>query len=517
MISWRRLATGGLLFLASFTVIAGETVFIVNRTVDREDSNLDDGLCRGKNVVSSTQSPGLCTLRAAVNQVNALARRPGMENEQFVIKVRPGLYQLYSLASDGQQEFTDDIGLLNDLDVVAKYFRIEGVSGSGSVPAADERAVIRASHHNSTGFRIFDLDFDDDHAEFEFRDLVLSQGYGRGGKGGAAIACRGGGRIKVIRSRINSHHHDDENGAAINASCDLDVERSSISNNAGNGIVVQANGPQPLSLTIKMSSLVDNMEAAVRMIPFTRREFCYCDGAYHDSYTDLTASISASSIGRNKIGLLIATGTTVVLNSTTMYENRYGLYSRGVFEEEYWSDGEDPPLKTFGKGSPHVSLSFANSAIQNSEIRDVLQENWEDVNRHYYSHGHNRIGTFEGAVFLFAEGDSVGMGAIPALEPVHVDGYTEGFLPAEGSVLLGAGSLLDYGVPGSCTAFDQAGESRGAKCDIGALERDGIVVLPPLEPPSDPGDPEELPPGIPPEADPQDDHLFFDGFEGSVP
>ncbi len=507
MPSLLKLATSGLLLLASSAAVAGETVFIVNRTIDREDSNLDDGLCRGKNVISSTQSPGLCTLRAAINQVNALAQRPGMENEQFVIKVRPGLYQLYNQADDGQQEFTDGIGLLNDLDVVAKYFRIEGISASGGVPAADERAVIRASHHSSTGFRIFDLDFDDDHAEFEFRDLVLTQGYGWGEKGGAAIACRGGGRIKLLRARVSSHTHDDENGGAINAACDIELDTTAIANNDGNGIVMEPNS-HGLNLIIRSSSLTDNSESAVRLIPLTYQD---CTDGCEEYWWDITANVAASTVARNRVGFLFTQGTSLAINSSTVVENRYGLYSKREFEEESYSVGD---RNYYGYGGEHVSISLANSAITNSVEMDITQEwPWGGTNLHYYSHGNNYIDSMIGAPFMVTPDDMISQGVLVGMESVSANDYTVGLLPPEGSVVLNEGSSLPYGQPGSCTELDQVGKSRGFKCDIGALERDGIVIFPPLEPPSDPGDPEELPPGIPPQPDPQSEFVFSDGFE----
>ncbi len=501
-----KLATSGLLLLASSAAVAGETVFIVNRTIDREDSNLDDGLCRGKNVISSTQSPGLCTLRAAINQVNALAQRPGMENEQFVIKVRPGLYQLYNQADDGQQEFTDGIGLLNDLDVVAKYFRIEGISASGGVPAADERAVIRASHHSSTGFRIFDLDFDDDHAEFEFRDLVLTQGYGWGEKGGAAIACRGGGRIKLLRARVSSHTHDDENGGAINAACDIELDTTAIANNDGNGIVMKPNS-QGLSLMVRYSSLTDNAESAVRLIPTSVVNL----DSYEREDRDISAVVAASTVARNRVGLLFTSGTSLSVNSSTFAGNRWGIYVRNRFQEEDYVQGD---YSYSGNGSPHVSISLGNSVVANSVWTDITQEQpLPATNLHYHSHGKNYFGSLSGTPpFAGTPDDMIGQGVLAGFESVSANDYTAGLLPPEGSVLLSAGSALPYGEPGACTQFDQAGTNRGFECDIGALERDDIVLLPPLEPPSDPGDPEELPPGIPPEADPQDDYIFADGF-----
>ncbi len=497
---------------------AGETVFIVNRVIDREDSNPGDGHCIGKNLIASPQAPGVCSLRAAINEVNALSQLPGYGSEQFTIKVRPGVYQLTALGNEVHQEIHDSTGLLNDLDVIARNFRLMGISASGGTPEAQHRAVIRASSDTINGFRIFDLNVNDHHAEFEFSDIVLTQGLGRGKKGGAAIACRGGGRVKIRRTRISSNVVTTSDSpvwaaGAINSACDLDVETSAISNNSGSAVVLQSNFSQGLSLTMAKSSVTDNGQVGLLLVPTAHLD---CSSAFCDdtNYYDVGASISASTIARNATGISSTHGATVVVNSSTIMNNARGIH----FVDSFWYLHAGPPENEdhyyYGSGSDLQSFTLANSIVANSSSADLEQgQQYSNVIYHYQSLGHNYIDKIVGAPNFQGTGDLSGFGPLSGVTSVYANAYTAAMLPPEDSMLIQAGSEVPIGQQGACTQFDQAGNSRGFRCDIGALEQDAELNFPPLTPPADPGDPEELPPGLPPDSDPQDPQVFKDGFD----
>lgn len=106
--------------VAVFLLPAGTAraaTFTVNSTADAVDASLGDGVCE------TAPGNGICTLRAAVNEADAL---PGADT----IMLGPGTYTL-SIAGAGE-----DLGLKGDLDVFGRLTIIGGGQASTIVDAA---------------------------------------------------------------------------------------------------------------------------------------------------------------------------------------------------------------------------------------------------------------------------------------------------------------------------------------------------------------------------------------------
>jgi len=118
------LGAGGTLLLLSGQTSAVDVTFTVDDPTDAVDADLGDGLC-------GTMA-GTCTLRAAIQQANALA-------DNVVIQLRSGTYEL-TLAGEGE-----DDGAEGDLDITKRRgtLTIAGLSAEStlvtwqSIPGAD--------------------------------------------------------------------------------------------------------------------------------------------------------------------------------------------------------------------------------------------------------------------------------------------------------------------------------------------------------------------------------------------
>ena len=212
---------------------ANSATFTVNSTLDARDAQAGDGRC--------ATAAGMCTLRAAIQEANAL---PGAD----FIQVPPGIYEL-AIAPLNQNDITT-----GDLDITDSV-TISG-AGAGST-IVDGGAPPAGSPPQVHGLdRLFEvlvdggtvsfssLGFTDGHAAeyggaivnnstatVTVTDSVLSRNVA--GKAGGAIDNHAGGSVEVRGSSVVDNFAS-ENGSAINNNRDgsLTVTDSTISSNS---------------------------------------------------------------------------------------------------------------------------------------------------------------------------------------------------------------------------------------------------------------------------------------------
>ena len=193
--------------------------FTVDSTNDAPDNDLLDGVCD-----ASVEGPPSCTLRAAVQQANAL----GDVGSPHVIEVLPGVYGLTINGSDENAAATGDLDVLVDIDVVAIPFderdagrSIPCTSGlatpSGDTP--DVHIGQMAAETNDRHFHVLDgaalsidgvcLDLGDplDHGgsilvedgSLLLENSIVTQNDALGGDGGG-VAARDGSTLTIANS-----------------------------------------------------------------------------------------------------------------------------------------------------------------------------------------------------------------------------------------------------------------------------------------------------------------------------
>lgn len=466
--------------------------FIVNNRADREDATPGDGLCIGRSVVQTPEVPGRCTLRAAVHEVNTLSQMQENRDARFVIKIRPGTYQLQRTQTDAYDEQWDSHGEVNDLDLVARYVHIMGVGDDGTFPDAQERPLIRSTRA-SDGFRLFDVRYPGGGGEHLFSHLILGHSRGPAPAGGAAIYCRGGTSLTLEYTRVGSTTNLAD--GAVASRCDTYVLRSSIGSNTGNGIVMRPPLSGPVQLNVRRSSVTNNEASGIVLIP----EYEYT-GEQDVDMRELFAEVTSSTLSGNACGIRFYRASHLKLNGASIVEN----FVCGLRMEANPAYGED---------MFHGYLDIANSLIANSGGPDLsrnLSAAYPASHLVVTNFGHNYIDKITNLNFPGMGSDFIAGGVLEGMQPVFLD-YSYAFRPPADSPLIESGSDAPFDQIGACTTTDQSANSRGYKCDIGALEHVYPMTLPDIdldEPgPSIPGD---LPPLLP---ESEDELIFRQGFE----
>ena len=172
----------------------------VNAVADGADVNPGDGICEASN--------GFCTLRAAIQEANAL---PGPET----ITLLAGTYSLTLQGGNEDVAASGDLDITDDLNIV---------SSSGN--AAD--VIITGS---SLGDRIFDLP--QGSPNVTIRGVTIQGGNIIGSTGGGIRNVAG--MLTVENSMVTNNQSDGSGGGISHLNGTLEIEGTTVSNNTSQG------------------------------------------------------------------------------------------------------------------------------------------------------------------------------------------------------------------------------------------------------------------------------------------
>ena len=177
------------------------TTFTVNSTLDAVDASPGDGIC--------ATSGGICTLRAAVQEANALA---GLDT----ITLPSGTYQLTIVGTGEDQSATGDLDITDDLV-------INGAISNTTI--VDGNALDHVFHiSNSNAVTLTEITIQNGNAPF-------INGFFDGGGGIRALVPR----LAVISCTITNNNSIDRVGGIFSISSSVEIIGSQISQNTSQG------------------------------------------------------------------------------------------------------------------------------------------------------------------------------------------------------------------------------------------------------------------------------------------
>lgn len=435
--------------LVRFPTMLHAATFVVDTTVDDYDANPGDGIC--------ATSGGMCSLRAALQTANLVA---GAD----MITVPAGTYPLQATAVV-DIDVTDDVTLVG-AGVAATT--IEG-PGFGSVLGAND-------------------------ADLDIRDLTI-----RNGRVGVVL---NDGSLTLTRVSVT------ENGSGVSILANTIattclVTDSTISNNqnpsntSGGGLLARNSGAQPVSLTIRRSTISGNYaffgggingSAALDIDESTIAGNSAVDGGGIWTPAGILTLRRSTVVGNSALGNgggIIAAGAGLIENTTISGNSANvsaggltgggtGLRIRNVTITGNVADADDDGDGDGGgfTGSNEISNSIIAGNVDRGGEAD-------DCAGAITSGGYNLI---ERAEACFITGDLSGnvLGLPAMVGPLAMNGgptETHALLP--GSPALDAGNpILPGGAPPACAATDQraVGRPHGDGCDLGAVEQGYVIT-----------------------------------------
>jgi CSLREA domain-containing protein len=232
------------LILATTTSSHAAKTFTVNSTSDHSDTKPGDGVCLASN--------GKCTLRAAIQESNALSGRD-------VIKLPAGTYKLTNSAGnlvitdsvgidgvtasqaiiDGSSSLRFQVGLVIGGDDISPTVNISGITvrnfqGGGGIYVY-QKAYLSLNRSTITGNNSLTGGGIASNGFLDIFDSIISNN-GRDGETarGGGIASSSVGTLKLVKSTVSGNAST--GGAGINSSGKLEITNSTISGNkAGRG------------------------------------------------------------------------------------------------------------------------------------------------------------------------------------------------------------------------------------------------------------------------------------------
>lgn len=435
-------------------------VFYVGNTLDLPDDAPGDEVCRAAGL--NGDEAGMCTLRAAVMEVNHLAASAEAANETFEIRILPGDYRLTASEVSDDDEDADHAGATNDLDLWASRIILRGTYADGSQVSAADRPRIFGNRGEALGHRVFHIVDNGIYMRtYEFWDLRIREGHARQpdrtGYGGG-ILCESAFQLVISRSELAKNEADQGGAAVASADCNVAIEHSRINENV-------SRGPRWSDAALRLVTYDRPVGVAIFRSSVTKNEGYSAIGTanWGDGTTRVTVAITASTIAWNQeMGISNEDGKIFVKGST-LWGNNQGIAQASYLPGQHFVECD-------------------NSIVSNNAAGDVRM-----LSGVFKSLGHNYIDTTVsdgGVVDLDDATDLVGQGLLE-LVVRNVNGYSTGLQPPDlFSPVRGKGDPDAGGVqPGDCLETDQAGRTRGPVCDIGALEAPiGLEPWPPIEP-----------------------------------
>lgn len=247
--------------------------FVVNNTADTVDAAPGDAAC--------VDSLGKCTLRAAIQEANAL---PGFDT----ITLPAGVYILTIPGTEEDSAATGDLDIIQDLTI----------NGEGAgVTVVDANGIDRVFHGPLTGITI------------NINDITITGGNSAHGGG---IHTNINNTVSISRCTITNNTVS-VNGAGVEANGTYVIRDSTISNNitqgdSGGGIWLDTGTMELINSTVSGNSAV-NLGGGIY--------------AAQDSLLDvINSTIKDNSANTNGSGIYIESGTVTLKN--TIFDNNSG-------------------------------------------------------------------------------------------------------------------------------------------------------------------------------------------------
>src|SRR5215212_1348882 len=392
--------------------VAAAANFVVNSNADKEDASPRDGVCE-------TATPGECTLRAAIQEANALA---GSDT----ISIPAGTYTL-SIAGTGE-----DAAATGDLDITESLT----INGAGMGKTILDAGDLDREFHVHSG-------------TLTLSDLTVQNGLAD--PGGALLVSRSSSitRVSFLNNRSTSDGSNGTGGAVfVSVEASADIVQSQFKSNFayfGGGAVASANATvftisdstfDSNSTTLGGGALYPNGNSATIENSTFINNSADTGGAIHSNATsvDVKNSTFVGNSAVNHGAIDSRVGTITVNNSTFSGNTASGLGD---------TLGDQPDQG----GDLQVSNSILSAADFNNCDGTVV-----DL-------GNNLSWPIEN--------NCPGIHADPRL-----DSLTDNGGPTETMALLAPSPAIDAGDLRTCSTTDQRGVTRpqGDACDIGAFE-----------------------------------------------
>lgn len=430
--------------------LAHASVFTVNSFADAVDANPGDGVC--------LTVGGVCTLRAAIQEANAL---PGPD----VIALKAGTYMVTILG------VSEDAAATGDLDI-RDSVTINGVRGDDE---GDPETIIDGNG-SVTGDRVLQVHGG---AAVTFSNLTVRNGNLITGDSGGGIqvsstgsltlnssvvthntaagagGIRNAGTSLVLDSKITANSTFDGNGGGINNTGVLTVRNSTIDGNKANG---------PPGTGVGVGGGINNRSGSVTLVNST----------VSNNVAEFGAGGIASALNVGTSAILNVTNSTISGNTTSNGDGggiRVGYVTPGVTQVNLKNVTITKNSAPNGNGGG--IWDFRGSVIMKNTLIAGNQDagGSPDCGSILVSLGNNLIGNGNNCSGFTngVNGDQVGTNASPInarLSPLAKHGGT-----TRTHALLPKSPALDAG--NACEPTDQRGVARpqGPRCDIGSYER----------------------------------------------
>jgi hypothetical protein len=481
--------------------IGSGLVFGVDSSEDAKDASPGDGVC--------ATSAGVCTLRAAIQETNAL---PGED----AIEVPAGNYVLTIPGSDEDRACTGDLDISDDLILIGAgpgetIIDAAGLDRVLDVPWPEEgRPFLRVELAGVTvrgGEAEWGGGISADSAELSIYESAVEDNLGSGidafdlsllvsgstVEGNSSENPGGGIRadffndVTIEESTIRRNHSELGGGGVATGLSNVTIRDSEISKNSGRftgGVSIGDTG----SFLVERTTIRNNSSQ---------------EGTGGLGISEAAGRISNSTVARNESesgtgGIHFGFSSGAIVENTTISGNSgVGAGGVGVGASEFDSNSVSFSNSTIVDNAANRGAGIAGSGwlplidLRNSILAkndaslggpDCTVESLEGVP--IFSGGHNILGDSTECSFESSSGDQVGTGdnpIDPGIGPLADNGgatKTHALLP--GSPAIDAGSPEVPGsTEGACEPADQRGMQRpldgdgdgDALCDIGAFER----------------------------------------------
>jgi CSLREA domain-containing protein len=424
--------------------------YVVNSPADVPDVNPGNGVCE------TAPTTGVCTLRAAIQEINA---RPGGDT----ISLQSATTYLLTRPGDDNSALNGDLDISRTVTILGAGAASTIIDGNGSV----------------TGDRVFQIK-----GTAVISGVTIQRGNGTTGFGGSIQIV---GDLSLINSAVMSNTVGGSNawGGGIYSSGSLTLANSIVSGNTtgssnpyGGGIMV-GNG----YLTLLNSTVSGNTTPGL-------------GGGV--AFSGLFASLSGSTVsgnGANSGGGVYQRGNTMTLLNSTLsgnysYASGGGIYNwigtTSLFNATITDNYADADLNGSGGGGGVSNTDGGGFNFVNS----IIAGNHETL-----GHSHDVVygdcaGTItsqgNSIIYLYDSGSCTINGSFALTNPLLGPLANNGGATKTHALLKGS-PAIDTGNAGGCTdslgapiTRDQRGFARpfGARCDIGAYEYRTDTYLP---------------------------------------
>lgn len=462
----------GLAWLASLLLVPQALAqdFIVQSTADVADANPGDGNCAASD--RAALDLGLCTLRAAIQEANALG---GVHT----ITLPPGTYKL-TIPSGGGFESDAAVG---DLDVVGSDVRIYG---------AGERDTIIDGNKFDHVFEVFS------NGRLELCDVTILNGKANGGGGILNL-----GAVKVCNSTIQSNFSQNSGGGIANLEgAEMVIRDSTISGNSavGGGGGIMNGGKLTITRTKVTGNIAGPKESGGGVINLPGGSLTITDSTISGNSAGMgggvlnngTAIMRRSTVSGNTAhdGAGLANLSQFSITNSTISGNQF---SSNQIESSAACSGFDPCIGGGIFNSASGGLEIVNTTINNNHGTCILDENGNNCLEEgggITNQGNLTIrnsivsNNLPGNCFLFVKAltslghnlesdNSCGFNAVGDL--VNTDPHLGPLADNGGPTRTHALLLTSKAINGatSCPNLDQRRASRPvpSQCDIGAYEK----------------------------------------------